>query len=1234
MAKKVVVEDQATEENRPIKKKRSKCCACCVAILVFILVILAAAFGVGWYFGDKFTKQQLGMSLGETLGVVGDLYWTDDGDVVKNPYTQADLDKFYKEIKRNVLLKESAEVDFDGALSAAVDKYLQSGEAQGQAARGPHYANDVEFDDGHGHDDGTGDGDNIDGDGQSEENSMLDIFVDMIAGVLTRDNIDVELLNAYDENDPSTDKYIFELNDKQLAAFVDNVLKMMLAKADDVDALKEYAGIIDLSKVISLKQIRFFATPIVDQSGEKISATSADVTLWLGLQSAAGQAITYYMNDAGFGWAGPFMRWMGNVILPENLYVTLTVPLRGDVKPSITLNDMNDKERARAYRLIEAVMAMNGETQSVDRLLEQAIDNIRPYLEAAADNMQFDKVGAGTITMDLLDVVTKMASESAEGAPLVKADFIYMLQALFSDPAAQYSVLEPYRYENVYDVDGKEVYIAGGDPDKTPIDYERRFIEEIENKYSVDFKDGATLNDVLALLGVSLGDGDNVQQTDLLDLINAEKFNASLEKDLGELELTVTDRMLAAALSGQMDRLLTGEGGGFGGLTLTLDALTFVKDKGSNDLFALLAVEADVSELFGGAFAGESLLEKIATGLMPEKILLTVKADITRDRPAGATPVPTTFVLNSCENTDRALDALSKLVPSLDLGEMAGQVESMLNDMLDGLYKTLDIRLVASTVEYDQTGGWSGNGGALVMPDIFTVVTDTALVDDGGNRVVTPDELKNVLRGLNDTSGVDTESNVAQSYSGFIDQVTDKYYLAPAPGDKLETFADLTAFMSSFDTSKFRITGDDPAVKYLAHDTRSVAELKPIMSGGELGALLVEQMGEGVKDYTVNKVTTGDDTLTVVLGISVGDLLPNDVKFLMTADTLYVTATVDLSVIDGDGTAQDPYRYGVNVALNAMDAETYAAMLKIVRFFNPAFDIEAQVNEFGKILYDQMKTVNDSFASSVSEGGASATSDFFEFTERGLVMNDFYTFLASKMNVELSDGATTDTLKGALQGLYARSAVDGLVNVENYAVDEILVNASSVEWTDGNSPVSGKRYSDVEFNAYLKTQIEKMGHVTVEQTVALAKNDLSASAVNMRTWANERTDGTHIDATADYMLVTFGMAMSDYMDSSKQEQSAAFFPTKVYGTIVYKYENGSFEQVGLIFNGMDGEKYGLLQRLMGLSADSTDDGKVNIMTVSKNTAGVLNLLTAVMNVEIGTQQGGMGIGSITATSKF
>ena len=95
MAKKaIIVEEDEDGVVRP-EKKRSKCCTCCIVFLIVVLVILGAAFGVGWYFGDKYSMEYLDMPLSDTMSVLGGLYWTDDADVVTKPYGGDDLDKFY-----------------------------------------------------------------------------------------------------------------------------------------------------------------------------------------------------------------------------------------------------------------------------------------------------------------------------------------------------------------------------------------------------------------------------------------------------------------------------------------------------------------------------------------------------------------------------------------------------------------------------------------------------------------------------------------------------------------------------------------------------------------------------------------------------------------------------------------------------------------------------------------------------------------------------------------------------------------------------------------------------------------------------------------------------------------------------------------------------------------------------------------------------------------------------------
>ncbi len=1264
MAKKIAVPEQGSEgtiQEKTFGRKRSKCCTCCLILLVVNLVILAVGVGIGWYFGDKFTRQEFGMSLGDTLGVVSDMYWTDDGDVVKRPYKASDLDGFYSEIKRNVFLEDDAELDFDGALALALEKYLSSSSDPVNAA--------AEGGDGTGTEDG------------GTETSMIDIFVDMIANVMDREHIDTDRLNRY----PDKDEYIFNLNDRQLAAFVNTVLRSVLAEGGRIEGLSDVSDVVDLKNIVSLKQIRFTAKSSKTESGEEnVYAASADITLWLGLQKAAGNAIEYYMKKAGSGWASGILGWFGDVILPENVYVTMTVPLYGDDAPHIKINDMNAAERKRADKLINGILSMSGNNKKLDDILADFIGKIKPYLEKAADKMDFTLSGSGTIAFDLLETVTDMAGGDTAD-PLTKSDFIYVLQAMMSDRAEQLDKLQPFRYENRYLVNGKDVYIENGGADLTPIDYEREFINEIGRAYAIDFdkfnaenETQATLTDILDMLGVSL-DGGNTGfgSKDLLNMIDADAFEALLDSpDTDGIKLRVTDRMLAAALSGQMDLLISAADSGFADLKLKLLALTFTEKRSvPGRQYALMAVEAYIDDVLT-SLDGNSLVTKLASGLLPESILLTVTADITpglaaeqRDR--------TEFIINSCQNTDRAIATLEKLVPSLDLNSVSVKISDMLNDMLGKLRENLDIELVSESMEYNVSlGEWEGGSGLLVMPDIFTVVTDTVLVKDG-EPVVTPQELKNVVRDLNNPDMPESNIDTEKGYKDFIGEVADKYYFNVDTA-QIDTFDKLTAYLTDFSTDKFRIDGTNG----LAHDKRTAAMLRPTMKSGELGALLLEQMQSNdlVSSYDIIRVTTGTDMLSVGLAIDLTSLMngAEEIQKLISADKLYVTAVFDLSDegLTGSGTADDPYGYGVALNVNVktsaglsgvMDKEsTYPAMLEIVKFFAPSFDMQKQMDEFGIILYDRMQKLNDSLGSDALtvETAASANAEYFGFTENGLEIVDFYTFLALKMKPGLLDSADPNTIKKTLQGMYGYDPA--VPNENNYIADfasadgkNILFNKpiksdvrdghgwtreEAVAFTMGTSTVA-----DGCFNGYLAegiSEIASVDDVKVEQTVVLAKGDISSKAAQVRTWANDRLkpSSDHADlvtSQSDYLMLTFSMSMENYLGdkgTGTAGTAAGLFPVKVYATIVFEYKNGEFVKTGdLIFNNMNNSEYKVMVELMSISPESSDSSKINILTVSKKGEDVLNL-TARAASEIvfaeATDKTDGSIGTFTFKSKF
>ena len=1213
MAKKVVVPETAGGGGvKRERGKRSKCCTCCIAILIALVVILSGAFAAGWFIGDKFTKQYFDMSMGDTMGVVGGLYYAKDKKVVKNPYGDEDLDKFYGQIKTNILLKEDADADFHKALTDALTGMLGADQSSAEAGRIVKPKN--------------ADGDSDTGGAIS---SIGDIFGDMLSEVFTRDNIDIVKLREYSEEN---DTYIFDLQDRGLAAFIDAVLGAVLDSG--AFSLPDMLSSVKISDYVKLKQITFKAVSSSNELGENtVSATTADITLWVGLQSVAGKVIKGYTQEAGIGWAGGIGSFVGNIILPKNLYATVTLPLKGETDPHFTLNAMNEKKRDNTYKLVNGVFGLTGSNMTVQGFMTDTLSSLTPMLDSLAQKADMTSAAQGVIKFDFLGTLADLVNSSSEnGDPITKADFIYLLQALLTtDADVRREQLRPYLYKGWYrpknNGSATPEYNPADKTGKVEVDYGDEFVKEISDKYCIDFGD-KSLNDVLAMLGISMdGNNSSAGSTDLLKAINNERFHKALrvaDDQISTLDLRVTDRMLAAAFDGQMESLLTNGGTGLNGLGVGLDAITFVtKTNRPGRQYALLAVSINIANFFGGDDS-DSILGQLAARILPEKLIISIFSDVT-DGVAKADRDEVTYMFNDYENTHKVVGTLEKIMPELNLNTICASIDDMLYNMIESLDKQIGITLVPSVPSGDTM-----TQGAMMMPNIFKFMADMVIVDADKKPVVTDAELKNVILGLDDVDGIDGEKHIADNYKGFLGSVTDKYYLNPER--ELETFDELTNFVNGGVTkSKFRFDGGESntAVNPLIYDKRTPAELRPIMTGEEIGALIVEKMAgdAGInQQFEILSVKGVDGGLELLLAIKIGSIMPENMLKLISADKMYVTTKFDTTKIVGSGTESDPYAYDVTMTINKMEDDTRADALKIVSTLDSSVKIDEQVKSFGRLFYD---TLNNLKKSLDSEGNLG---EVFTFTENGLELIDFYSFLGGKLgiNMDKTKPGYTDPaiVQRAIQGMYERSAVEDYVNPANYVADYINYNATDSilvnKPNEGNDNLSigarlssGEELKDKDLNGFF-SNIGQGAGVSAAQTVILAANDNSDRANDMRTRLNkklssinpaENTSDTSVDNTKSYLIITFKLEMSKFLGSTDTAGAGTFLPANVYATIVYEKPNGGdFKQLGIVFNDMDKEVYSIMFKLMKLDASAQDDSTVNIFSIAKDSAKILNVL--------------------------
>lgn len=248
MSKRVVVNEDGT-----VKKKRSCCCSCFLTVFIVGLIVLIGGTVVGCVFLNKFTEERFDMSLKETFGVVSSLYWAKDKDIVTNGYDASDSQALENEIKQQLFLKESADLDIVGAVREAVALAGSGGTETEPDDQAPLTLAVRAAADGTGENtDGT-DGGN--GDGTDGGKTSSDKLLDFLTGLVKKEDVDYDRLKSY--TDEAYSEYCLNIDDKALAAFVDAVLEAYAGENAELAEMLGKLGLTSLDEAAELRQITF-----------------------------------------------------------------------------------------------------------------------------------------------------------------------------------------------------------------------------------------------------------------------------------------------------------------------------------------------------------------------------------------------------------------------------------------------------------------------------------------------------------------------------------------------------------------------------------------------------------------------------------------------------------------------------------------------------------------------------------------------------------------------------------------------------------------------------------------------------------------------------------------------------------------------------------------------------------------------------------------------------------------
>lgn len=1028
MSKRVVVNEDGT-----VKKKRSCCCSCFLTVFIVGLIVLIGGTVVGCVFLNKFTEERFDMSLKETFGVVSSLYWAKDKDIVTNGYDASDSQALENEIKQQLFLKESADLDIVGAVREAVALAGSGGTETEPDDQAPLTLAVRAAADGTGENtDGTdgGNGDGTDG-GKTSSEKLLDF----LTGLVKKEDVDYDRLKSY--TDEAYSEYCLNIDDKALAAFIDAVLEAYAGENAQLAEMLGKLGLTSLDEAAELRQITFgvenrtYITETGGYSSDTKDVAVAYLTLQLKADKILSAAAGQYINN---GFLAGLASFAGRALLPNNLYVTVGLGLSDNIGVQVKVNRIDTEAKLEnTYKLIRGITSLTGSEFDAKAYLDDfATNSIDPILDSIRGAADYSEMGEHKLIVDTYGTLAGLVSGTGEGEALTGPELLGTVSSLVtSEPYG--AVVDEHRYDIWYEYDGVRYTLDDADrpAGAVKVDYALEFMEQLDSKYLIDVferddegnfvldgngskivAEGRSFSELIDAFGMGGG------ATDLTTLINMNRFAQISGDNVTEedLRITLTDKMLGAIVAENL-ATLGADAVASSGLDMSvvqLAVITRTADGGGTD-WAEISVEIDMNSLFEGLGGVGSFLGIF----LPDSVVVTVSADITLGR-ADEERQPAKIRYNSmtADETASMLRIMEKFgVSGFDTASLTAMIADPLNEILGNMYTALGIeiepsRLTAEKIDPDNAGSDKYNdvsadpdNADVLLPSIygileknvFTTTTDTGEVD-----FVSAADIKAVMDVLYAYGGAEDSaalvealksgSAVAADYAALQSELETKYYLRSAsdmPGNEI---IDFDTFLNVIDINNF--SADRFDMEAFAAAGESAGYGRPLFSEAELGRLFAEKMADaaGDMDFTVLTVDSiaaaGAEPamLKVLLEIDMSRTM-GDFTNLMPADKLYVTMTVRL---DDDGlvTTDNGTGYATEIAINGMgpDDARQQNLMKMLGMFSAEglADIDGIAADIGVMLYEQIGALNGTL------GGEAV-----HFTDGGIELPSFRDYLTA-----------------------------------------------------------------------------------------------------------------------------------------------------------------------------------------------------------------------------------------------
>lgn len=716
--------------------------------------------------------------------------------------------------------------------------------------------------------------------------------------------------------------------------------------------------------------------------------------------------------------------------------------------------------------------------------------------------------------------------------------------------------------------------------------YGDEFMSALEKTYCLDLNkydasgsptgERYSFSEVAALFGIS---GDGVADLKLTELFDGAKLAEAAKPGEDPEKLEVTDRMLGAILTELMPDVIDES---FASYDIRLRTLKISAEQVGDATHSIVTVmitldfggmiEGDIAEMLGGVIPDEvavGLSVDMTPGITKEERLPAILSNYNNISSAGDASV-----LNGLTSGE-LLDALKRILPSVDIEGMVSSVSDGLGDVADNMFETLPgFRFVPST---DDSYGYAE------LPDIFDLAVDFLELDTG-DYAISAEELRGVIDYIVNFDG--NPPAVDADVTPFLKQIQQNYYIANRTGGAaaaLTSFDDLFETLNGeFSTSLLRLGKaetyeyPDGAERFMGmlYDNRGADELGVELSESALLGIMLDKLsGSGFESVNKFARLIGTDVtadgITIGIEIIMSEMMSEEYIRMMGCDSVYAELAIRLK---GEGAVVNNEYYATSIKINGEgeSGSNYAVLMKLLRHFGAeAFDLDSIALDVGKAAYQSL--------SQLDTAGINYTLDA---SGGKIVFPSFYEYMADMLGV---DGAvyTAEDMKAAVQGINARINgaeagdyyIDG-TNSYNYSSAEIVLNPLAASWSyPGDVTVVGSdvAMTDSKFGRF----VTDVGVVPIalgspEQFVGIPSGADKGNAAAVQAMLERFAPGKFVDG--DYVVFTFLTDMSELFSASNPDaELSGLLPDNAYMTLVFSYNKGAAQPLtfeDFIINGM------------------------------------------------------------------